>query len=222
MEHGKPRAIASHLGQRPIIACDQCDLVQYEVPLGAHVDAHCVRCNAVLYRGARSGLDWLLALTSGTVLLFFVANILPIASVDIQGSHSSTTLTGTALALYHQGRPWVAGLVLATTVLLPALQLGALLYLLLPLRFGYVPRGVAIALRFLLAARPWNMIDVFLLGALITLIKLLDVARVVPGVAMWAFAGSVLLSAAIAASFSTRDFWAWVESAPGALADKAA
>jgi paraquat-inducible protein A len=205
-----------------MLACHQCDLVQYEVRVAEHTDARCIRCNALLYRGTRSRLDSLIALTLGDALMFFVSNIFPIASMDIQGVHTSTTLSGTALALYDQGRPLVAALVFLTTILLPALQLAALLYLLAPLRLGHVPRGVAIGFRFLLATRPWNMIEVFLLGVLVTLVKLSELASIIPGVALWTFAGAVLLSSAISASFSTRDFWAWVESADGAPAHKAA
>jgi paraquat-inducible protein A len=205
-----------------MVACHQCDLVQYEVPLHRHIDAHCVRCNALLYRGMRTRLDSLIAQTSGGMLLFIVSNVFPIASMDIQGVRTSTTLTGTVLALYHQGRPLVAALVFVTTILLPALQLAALLYLLIPLRLRHVPRGVSMGFRFMLAARPWSMIEVFLLGVLVTLVKLSELAKIIPDVALWAFVGSVVLSSAISASFSTRDFWAWVESADDALAHKTA
>jgi paraquat-inducible protein A len=221
MQQQEPRITASSSSRSSMVACHQCDLVQYEVPVAEHTDAHCIRCNALLYRGRRSRIDTLIALTLGTVLLFFVSNLFPIASMEVQGVQTSTTLSGTALALYDQGRLLVAVLVFLTTVLFPALQLAALLYLLLPLRAGSVPRGLATALRLLLGARSWNMIEVFLLGVLVTLVKLSDLASIIPGVALWTFVGAVVLSSAIAASFSIRDFWAWVASVDGALARNA-
>ena len=161
----------------------------------------------------------LIALSAGNTLLFLVANIFPIASLDIEGIHTSATLTGSALALLDQGRPLIAGLVFVTTILIPALQLATLLYLLLPLRHGRVPPGVVLGYRFLRAARPWSMTEVFLLGVLVTLFKLSELASIIPGVALWAFASSVMLATALAAAFNGRDFWAWVDAARKSAAD---
>ena len=146
-------------------------------------------------------------------LLFCVANLFPIVSAQIESSHTTATLAGTALALYRQGRPLVAVLVGATAILLPALQRAVLLYLLLPLHFGAVPGGVTAGFRLLHAARSWGMVEVFLLGALVTFVKLAEYATIIPGVALWALGGSVALSAALWASLSDRAFWLRVESA---------
>jgi len=205
-----------------MVACPECDLLQHEVEVAGPTDAHCIRCNALLYRGTRTRLDTLIALTLGDAFLVLASNVFPIATMDLQGARASTTLAGSAIALYQQGSPAVAALVLVTAVLLPVLQPAALLYLITPLRFGRVPRGVSPGLRFLLAARSWSMIEVFLLGLLVTLVKLSELASVIPGIALWSLIGWVLLSAAISASFSVRDFWAWVDAAKGALAPKAA
>jgi paraquat-inducible protein A len=196
-----------------MIACRHCDLLQQEIALPAHSDARCIRCRALLYRGQRTTLDIMLALALGSMAFFIVANLFPIATLSAQGANSSTTLFATALALYDQGRPLVAVLVLATTIAIPALELLALLYLLIPLRAGIVPAGTRIAFRFLLAAHPWSMMEVFMLGILVTLVKLADLATVVPGISLWAFVGLIALFSAITASFSVRDFWRWVDAA---------
>lgn len=195
-----------------ILACPQCDLVQYAVALQGHADVRCVRCGGVLY-GSGSRLEVLLALAAADALLFCVANLFPVVSAQIEGTRTTATLSGTALDLYRQGRPLVAMLVGATAVLLPALQRIVLLYLLLPLRSGYVPGGVTAGFRLLQAARSWSMVEVFLLGTMVTFVKLAEYATVIPGVALWALGGSVVLSAALWASLDARDFWMRVESA---------
>lgn len=203
---------AEPVRRETVLACPQCDLVQYAVPLPRHADLRCARCSAVLYRSG-SRLDLLLALAVADALLFCVANLFPIVSAQIESSHTTATLAGTALALYRQGRPLVAVLVGATAILLPVLQRAVLLYLLLPLRFGAVPGGVTTGFRLLHAARSWGMVEVFLLGALVTFVKLAEYATIIPGVALWALGGSVALSAALWASLSDRAFWLRVESA---------
>ena len=54
--------------------------------------------------------------------------------------------------------------------------------------------------------RPWGMIEVFLLGVLVAIVKLSSMATVVPGPALWAFVAlTVLLTAVL--SFDPRAFW---------------
>ena len=155
----------------------------------------------------------LIALASSGALLLLLSNLFPIASLAAQGIDRSTTLAGTALALDLQGRPLVALLVVVTTILVPSLQLALLLYTLVPLRLGRMPPGAARAFRLLVRLAPWSMMEVFLLGTLVTLVKLRDVATVVPGASLWAFAGLIVLFAGISTHFNARDFWGWVTAA---------
>lgn len=198
--------------QQRLLACRHCDLLQHEVALQPHHDAHCVRCGARLYRGTRSRLDWMIALVLASAILFLVSNLFPIAALEKYGVYNATTLAGTVLTLYHQNRPLVAALVLGTAILAPALELCALLYMLLPLRACRIVPGLAHTFRFVLATHRWVMIEVFLLGLLVTLAKLSDLATILPGLALWAFVGLIATFSAVAASFSARDFWGWVEA----------
>ncbi|WP_019143274.1 paraquat-inducible protein A [Noviherbaspirillum massiliense] len=195
-----------------LVACQHCDLLQREVKLERHSDAHCIRCGALLYRGTRTRLDWMLAVMLGSALLFIVSNLFPIAELAVQGSYNTTTLVGTVQALYDQGRPLVAMLVLVTTILIPGFELAAMLYMLIPLRLGWVPPGVPALFRFVLVVHPWGMMEVFMLGILVTLVKLADLATIVPGIALWSFIGLIIFFSMGSAAFSVRDFWSWVES----------
>ena len=77
-----------------LTACRDCDLLQEEVALERHADAHCVRCGARLYRGTRTGLTTMLSLMVGCAVLMVVANLFPIALIEVQGAWSQTTLVG--------------------------------------------------------------------------------------------------------------------------------
>ena len=50
-------------------------------------------------------------------------------------------------------------------------------------------------LRVLRAVQPWGMVEVFMLGVLVSLVKLAHLASVVPGIALWSFAALMLLFA---------------------------
>jgi len=66
-------------------------------------------------------------------------------------------------------------------------------------------------LRFLQAVKPWGMVEVFMLGVLVSLVKLAHLASIVPGIALWSFGGLILLLAASAASFNQQGVWARVQ-----------
>ncbi len=196
-----------------LLACHECDLLQREVPLAPGGTARCPRCGAVLYRNTPDGLDRTLAYALGAAVLFLVANAFPIVGLDAQGNHTSTTLFGTVRALHDNGMTSVAALVFVTTILMPALNIGALLYMLLPLKLGRVPHGLPAVFRLVDAVRPWGMVEVFMLGTLIALTKLAALASVVPGIALWSFGALMFLVAAAAASFDSHALWARVEAA---------
>jgi paraquat-inducible protein A len=190
-----------------LIACHECDLLQRATPLGENAVARCRRCRSLLYRPSSENLDRPLAYTLAAAILFVITNAFPIVGLEVQGQSTASTLFGMVRALYQQDMKPLAGLVFFTTILVPGLELTAMAYLLVPLRMGRVPRQLPTALRVLQAVRPWGMVEVFILGLLVSLAKLAGTATVVPGVALWSFGGLLMMIAAAIASFDARVIW---------------
>jgi paraquat-inducible protein A len=191
-----------------LIACHECDLLQRDTLLPQGGVARCGRCGAELYRSHPQSLERTLALTTGAIVLFVIANTFPIVGLKLQGQLIQTTLFRTVQVLYDEDMKSVAALVFVTTMLMPALQLFAITYLLLPLKLGRVPQFYALVFRMMQAVRPWGMVEVFMLGVLVSLVKLAHLAGVVPGIALWSFGALMLLLAAVAAVFDPREMWA--------------
>ncbi|WP_199175577.1 paraquat-inducible protein A [Telmatospirillum siberiense] len=185
-----------------LVACPECDALHRRRALRRGAKARCVRCGAVLYRHPHLHPDQLLPLVVCALLTYVIANVFPIVDLQIQGQTNSATLYGSILALWREGRELVAVLVFATTLLFPLVDLLAMLVLLLTFRRG----RPATLWRFVEGLRPWGMIEVFMLGMLVALVKLSHLAHVLPGVALWAFAALTLLMAAIL-TFDPRALW---------------
>lgn len=189
-----------------LIACEGCDALYRKVQLHRGEIAHCPRCGTELERDAGRQRERILPLTVASLIMFVVANSFPIVEIELQGLSSRTTLFGAVLSLTTEGMSLVALLVLATTILFPLLQLLFLLYLLTSLAKQRRPPGFSWLVRAMQSLRPWGMIEVFLLGVLVAIVKLSNMATVIPGVALWAFGVlTVLLTAVI--SFNPRYFW---------------
>lgn len=200
------------MNTRSLIACHECDLLYRDTPVPPGGRACCRRCGALLYRRTPDSLDRTLAYSLGAAVLMIVANVFPIVGLEAQGNRTSTTLFGTVRTLYETDTTSVAALVFVTTILMPLCDVAAMLYMLLPLKFGWVPKGLPATFRLIQTVRPWGMVEVFMLGTLVSLAKLSHIASVVPGVALWSFGLLMFLVAAAAVAFDPREVWARVEA----------
>lgn len=190
-----------------IIICHDCDLLQRVIPLKRGCAASCSRCGAVLYRNATDSIDRTLAFTLSAAALFVISNVYPIFAIELQGLVSEINLAGAVRSLWGQQMKPISILVFLTTILIPAMEMITMSYLLLSLKFNRVPAGYTFILRMIRIVAPWSMVEVLLLGVLVSLVKLTSSFKVIPGLALWSFGILTLLLAASAASFSSRDVW---------------
>jgi len=196
------------------VVCPGCDAVFSRAPLQPREVSRCARCGTELYRHPGDQHRRILPLTVASLIMFAIANLFPIVEIELQGLRSQTTLAGAVVVLSTEGMSVVALLVLATTLLFPLLQLCILAYLLVPLRREHRPAGFAFLVRAMQMLRPWGMIEVFLLGVLVAIVKLSSMATVVAGPALWAFVAlTVLLTAVL--SFDPNAFWEMTFRPPG-------
>lgn len=193
------------------IACPECDFLQEEVVLPKRGVAVCHRCGSELYHDTPFGLDRTLAFAICGLMLYCLANMFPLIGLELQGNRSTTTLYGAVHAIYDQKLQPVAVLVFLTTILVPGLELLCAIYLLLPLRIGKVVPGFRLIFRLVQTVHPWGMVEVFMLGILVSVVKLANFASVIPGIALWSFAGLMLMIAAIGQAFNPRDLWVFLE-----------
>lgn len=189
-----------------LCACPLCDALYRRPTLRRGEKAVCLRCGSVLARRHRLAPGQVLALAVAALVMFVVANCFPIVDLQVQGLHSGTTLFGAIAALWAEGRQLMAVLVCATTQAFPLLDLLCMLALLAAAPRRERPLWFAPLLRFVQELRPWGMIEVFMLGVVVSLVKLSGMAAILPGVALWAFAVLTVLMAAVL-SFHPRQLW---------------
>ena len=136
-----------------------------------------------------------------------VSQSFPFLSFEMKGRITETTLMTGVLDLYRGGKGEIAALVLLTVVLAPMFQLGLLLHILLPLRIGRVPWQLPLAFRVLRHAQTWSMIEVFLIGIIVAITKLMGMATIVAGLSLWSFALLMIVLSAAIASFDPESVW---------------
>jgi len=193
--------------QDGIIACHECDLLHRIVPVQGRGKALCSRCGAFLYRNIPNSLDRALALNLSALMLFLMANFFPFLSLKASGRIEEDLFLSGALELYRLGMGELGLLVVLTSFVFPLLIIGGMLYILFPLKFGYRAWKMGPVYRMVRSLMPWSLIAVFMLGVLISIVKLLDLATVMPGTSLFAFAGLMILSAAANANMDPSILW---------------
>ncbi|MBF0630985.1 MAG: paraquat-inducible protein A [Magnetococcales bacterium] len=193
------------------LACPECDVLHQISALTAGTEACCCRCGAVLASCRPGHLERALALTMAAAMLFAVVNSHPLLGLDLGGRETSMTLLAGALELGQHGMWDVVILVFLTSFLFPLLHFLALLYVLIPLALDRCPPGAALWFRAAELFSPWGMIGVYALGVLVAVVKLSDLATVVPGVAVYALGGLLFCSTAAGHALDSADVWHRIE-----------
>jgi paraquat-inducible protein A len=179
----------------PILICRDCDTVYRAIPLRRGDVALCRRCDAVLARHFGVNAEGGLALVCAAAIFFAIANLTPILSIEVAGIETEANVWFAVRSLQ---RGWISvaalGLVV-TTFLVPAVQIVLLFWVLRFARLGRRPPGFAPIMRLLHRMRPWSMTEVFLLGALVVIVKLANWIPVTAGVGIWAIAALTMVLA---------------------------
>ncbi|MGD8992289.1 MAG: paraquat-inducible protein A [Desulfobacterales bacterium] len=190
-----------------IIACHECDLLHQSQSLPPGGTARCVRCGATLYRHRQNSLDRVLALTAAGLILFIIANVYPFLTFRLEAQIQKTNLITGIIELYNQGMWSVAGVVLLTTIVMPLLQLTGMLFILIPIKLQRRPWKLALLFRTVRGFRPWGMTEVFMIGILVAVVKLVKMASIIPGTALYAFMILIFVLAASAVVLDPHLVW---------------
>ncbi|MDO8695049.1 MAG: paraquat-inducible protein A [Sheuella sp.] len=190
-----------------LIVCNQCDLLLKVTLLEPGGKAACGRCGNVLYRSQPDGLRRSLVFALTSAVLFLIANAFPIVTIGSSGLTNSTTLIEAVYRLILDGLPSIAILVFVTTFLMPLLEIMALIFLLLPVRLGRTPPGLSLAFRLIHLVKPWAMIEVFMMGLLVTITKLNAFASVSPDIALGSFVLLMISLTLAVVNFDAHYFW---------------
>ena len=200
-----PRRVLAPFIMSELAICEYCDTVHRRPATTPRGRSRCVTCDAPLYRGDPD-LRAMLAVTLTAAAAFVIANWFPLVSLTSQGTRTQATIWGAITAAYDGDLPVVAVILATTLVVAPLLEIGLLLWVLVPLRLHVRPPAFAGAMRALRILRPWRLVEVFLLGVVVAIVKLTTLATASPGFGVFGIAVLVFALASLAA-FDRGALW---------------
>lgn len=196
---------------KPLIACHDCGHV-YDLPeFDGGEQLQCKHCDHVLLS---RHADWeakVAALTIAGLILFVLANTLPFLGLEQAGQIQNSNIITGVQALLERDRFMLASLVFITIFLFPLLELLGLAYVMLFRVTGIRAPFLGQVLHLLELSRPWSMLEIFLIGVLVSAIKLAGMATVIPGAGLYAFLALVVVLIASHILLDRHDIWHWLD-----------
>ena len=194
-----------------LFACHECDLLLERVHNRPDQDVICPRCHARLYYTTINGTERLLALSLAGLILFIPANLFPILTLEVFGQSQSEIILNSALSLYDGGLELVALLILLFAIVVPLLQLLTLFYISSALHYHREGRLLRLSMHSYQHLKGWGMLEIFLLGVLVSIIKLKDIADLEIGLGLYSLAALILVTTLCSIMFNPHQLWQQID-----------
>ena len=189
------------------LACPHCDQL-VTIPTLSHGEyAYCSNCKTLLSRHIDTREQKVLALSISSLILLFSGLLYPFIAFSNQGLTQSITLLDAAKILLQQNNLFVAALIDITIIALPCIVLSAFT-LLHSHFFNILPEKIIkILLKLIHYLKPWVMSEIFLVGVLISMIKIMAIADITFGLSFFSFSGFVVCYALTLYYFDSHTLW---------------
>ena len=193
------------------IACHGCDLLVDVSGLQNGEKAACPRCHCFLTRRRDDMYERVLALALSSLILLVLANSYSFLSFAASGLESVITLAQTPGTLWKYGMHTVSVIVAAFIIVIPTVVLVLMLVLCIPLQKGvYRPWLVPVA-KGIFLAQNWAMVEVFIIGVIVSLVKIMAMATVILGISFWAYTAFAICFTAAVANLDRYQCWERIE-----------
>lgn len=190
-----------------LIACPECDLLMRKPELRNGEQWVCPRCHYGLHTERKAVVTRSLALVLTALALYVPANFLPIMYLSLLGRTTHETLWSGVVGLYRSGMEVVAVIVFLCSMAVPGLKLGCQLFVLLSIVARRGRRQGLYLYRVYHHLRDWGMLEVYLLGILVAMIKLNDMADLSLGIGLACFVALLLVQVWLELAMSAQQIW---------------
>ena len=195
-----------------MIACHACDLLVDVSELKHGARAYCPRCGHFLTRYRQDMVSRVLAFTIAAMILLTVALNYPFLSFAASGLESVMTLRAAPGALMDYGMTTLAIIVAAFIILIPAVMLILLCVISITILMGSSTSLLRASAKLVFELETWAMVEVFLIGVIVSLVKIAAMATVELGIAFWAYAGFAICFTMAMVTLDRYQCWELIEA----------
>lgn len=194
------------------VACLMCDVL-VEIPkLEAGEQGACIACGAVLAARSTYGSGLSLACALASLVMLSLAYVYPFLTLESNGLGHRLSLVTLPATMFEFGRPEIGVSIVLLTLVFPTLLMLLNIVVLIPYHLGLTAPDYAIpVMRWSHHLSHWSMVDVFVVGVLASLTKIISLADITLGIGFWAYMTFALLTMVSLWHFDRSPLWDWVE-----------
>lgn len=169
----------------------------------------CRYCGTRIQVRKKNSLQNTLALLITSIVLYVPANVYPIMYTTSIGDEITSTIVGGVITLWEQQFYPIAMIIFIASVMVPVAKIMALGWLVYSVKSNRIisRKNNQLMYRITEFIGRWSMVDVFAVTILVALIQKGNLMKVMPGVALIAFAAMVVTTMLAAFSFESRLIW---------------
>lgn len=185
--------LRSQFDSERVISCERCGLNTAIPLLEANQSACCSRCGHKLTSFKHNWVDKVLALGLSSLALLALSLFFNFLSFSTNGLHASISLTTEIETLVQQNHIALAGVVLFVCILLPTAVLLLLCLWMVSIKLGIGRHATKSQIDICFNFIVWCMPEVFMVGVLVSMVKITDMADVTFGPGFYFYAGFMML-----------------------------
>ena len=189
------------------VVCQQCDALFEKPKLKQGQIAKCNRCGSVLIERKVNSIERSFHWSLAGLLLMLPAILLPLMGVTLAGQYHQASLFDCVLVLIEREFFMIASLLFLFAIAVPIVRLCGALYLSYSFKFNRLKPSLLNFFRAYHHLDNWAMLNVFMLGIVVSMYKLLDDTELTVNLGLLAFIFWLICSTMASAALDQDYIW---------------
>ncbi len=194
-----------------VLACPGCDLLLEKLTLTPGEKLICPRCGEILSAPKKDTINHSLVLALTGLLLFPYAIFMPIMTLDTMGIKNTGTIFDGVISTWDSGYIFVAMILALTSIIFPLIKFLLLFCISLNLKLNRTPYYLTSFMRTYIHLDEWGMLEVFMIGILVTIIKMHHMANIHYNAGFFCFVALMMVALGSSLMLDKDEFWFAIE-----------
>jgi len=203
--------LSNNIDTKKLIACQQCDALYDKPELKQGQIVKCVRCGSTMMERKVDSIERSYHWSLAGIFLLVPAILLPIMGVTLAGQYHHASLLDCILVLIERGYFMIAVLVFLFAIAVPVVRLFGSFYITYTFKFNRLKPSLLHFFRAFHHLDNWAMLNVFMLGIVVSMYKLLDDTELSINMGLLAFILWLISSTMASAALDQDYIWEKLE-----------
>ncbi len=189
------------------IACHECDLLMELETVPEGNKAECPRCGYILSAVCHNSSERVLAFSVTGLVFLFLSFIFPFLTFSAQGQDRTVTLVQSISVMVDEKFTSLAVLIFISIIVIPGFYLLSSIYIFLSLKSSTLLPWTRQVIKLIGHLQHWSMAEIFLIGILVSFIKITSLAEVGLGLSFWSYCFFILGMTAAVPHIDKYQIW---------------